>query len=97
MIGIYKSTLYVIIEPILKLTIKDVTVIRKIIVIIAIAFLCGCNYISSKFPQSKQLPRQQTCSELKRQLIFNTNANNQQLDTTQQAEMDKLYKKYNCQ
>ena len=70
--------------------------IKKIAVIIAL-FSMSCSYIGSKFPESKQLPRQQTCSELKRQLIFNRTANNQEFDTTQQAELARTYKKYNCE
>ncbi len=77
---------------------KENSVIKKIILIMTIALLgAGCNYISSKFPQSKQLPRQQTCSELKRQLTFNKTINNEQFDATQQAKLMRTYKKYDCE
>jgi len=69
---------------------------KKLIIMIALLGV-GCSYISSKFPQSKQLPRQQTCTELKQQLVFNKDSNGQELDATRQAERDKLYRKYKCQ
>lgn len=71
--------------------------IKKAIIVFMSLCVFGCTYISSKFPQSKQLPRQQTCSELKRQLIFNKTATNEQFDTTQQAQLTRLYKKYDCE
>jgi len=82
---------------ILVLIIRDQAVIKKTAIIFMGLCLLGCTYISSKFPQSKQLPRQQTCSELKRQLTFNKTINNEQFDATQQAKLMRTYKKYDCE
>ncbi len=64
--------------------------------LLLISVLCGCSYVNSKAPAT---PQEQLCSELKRNLIFNTASTPSGGDNaspTQNAEMMRLYEKNGC-
>jgi hypothetical protein len=63
-----------------------------------IPLLCSCSYINSNSPTKPTTPQEQLCTELKRNLIFNTSSTSSidSASTTQRAEMTRLYEKNNC-
>ncbi|EKE01109.1 MAG: hypothetical protein ACD_21C00212G0005 [uncultured bacterium] len=58
--------------------------------------LYGCSYL--KAPANPPTPQEQLCSELKRNLIFNTVSTSpgSAASPTQSAEMMRLYEKHGC-
>lgn len=64
----------------------------------AVLLLTGCQYLSSKVPESPATGREQLCRDLKRNLVFNSSATtvigNQ--SATQRAQLMRLYDKNNC-
>ena len=71
--------------------------------LIATAMFCammtaGCSYIESKMPANPPTGKEQICSELRRNIIFNTTSMSSTATSspTQRAEMDRLYKKNDC-
>jgi hypothetical protein len=60
--------------------------------------LCSCSYLNAKNATDPPTQKEQLCSELKRNIIFNT-ASTPATGTAspiQYAEMTRLYKKNNC-
>lgn len=66
--------------------------------LLLIPLLCSCSYLNSRNATNPQTQRERLCSELKRNIIFNT-ASTPATGTaspTQYAEMTRLYNKNGC-
>ena len=74
------------------MTIKKICSLSLLLLLVS-----GCSYLTPK-PSRPLTPREQLCTELKRNIIFNT-ASTHSIDAasaTQRAEMIRLYEKNNC-
>ncbi|CAL7959727.1 exported hypothetical protein [Gammaproteobacteria bacterium] len=63
-----------------------------------IPILCSCSYLNARNATNPPTQKEQLCSELKRNIIFNT-ASTPTTGTaspTQYAEMTRLYRKNGC-
>jgi hypothetical protein len=72
---------------------------KKICVMFLILVLSGCSYIDEKLQLTPpQTPEQKTCSELKRNIVFNYAPSPYigEASITQCTEMLKLYRKSGC-
>ena len=67
---------------------------KKFFALIALSVLCGCSYNAHK-PQTQQ---EQICSELKRDIVFDTAStpSTGSASSTQYAEMLRRYDKNGC-
>jgi len=68
------------------------------ILFLLIPALYGCSYMNTRNATNPPTQKEQLCSELKRNIIFNTASTpaTGAASTTQYAEMTRLYKKNDC-
>jgi hypothetical protein len=71
---------------------------RLCVVLLSTMMLCGCAYLSSKAQKNPPTPKERLCSELKRNIIFNTSSfqTGGEASPTQEAQMMRLYEKNGC-
>ncbi|GEM_PF-3855426 len=77
---------------------KDLVMKKYCMLFLLIPLLCSCSYLDSRNATNPPTQREQLCSELKRNIIFNTASTPSMgaASPTQYAEMTRLYNKNNC-